>query len=125
MAAETPSSLCDGGGPLTSQVEASSDHAGRYRGWEGGPAECDCSLLSLDSAHSLTSGRVLPFLVLPASSAKQEGWPCWRIPDRRTMATNTDGQAHWRQPIRASRRGWEPLDAVTTSAPETWVGPMG
>lgn len=96
MAAEIPSSLCDGGGPLASQVEASSDHAGRYRGWEGGPAECDCSLLPPDSAHSLTSGRVLPFLVLPASSAKQEGWPCWRIPDCWTMATNTDGQAHWR-----------------------------
>ena len=75
VAAETPSSLCDGGRPLTSQVEASSSHAGWYRGWEGGPAECDCSLLPTDSAHSLTSGRVLPSVVLLSSSAKQEGWP--------------------------------------------------
>ena len=88
MAAKTPSSLYDGGRPLTSQVEASSGHAGWYRGWEGGPAECDCSLLPTDSAHSLTSGRVLPSIVLLSSSAKQEGAWGKEVPESELIRAN-------------------------------------
>lgn len=81
VAAETPSSLCDGDGSLTSRVEASSGPAGRCRGWEG-------VLLSATAAsYPGQSPRpdLRPGIALAGEALA--GLP---------IATNTHDQAHWR-----------------------------